>query len=137
MEWVRTRAKSAYRGDDGRIWNQAVMKAVGKGPPPPTEVDEDGMSRHVTPQEAKEYARRATRHMRITSGYRTGYIAGRPQGEAPMLRAARKERSHAAMVIQGGCRGCHMRGEWPGKVESATYPLPTRCMTVEGQRYET
>ena len=84
MEWVRTRTKSGYRGEDGRIWNQEVIKAVGKGPPPPTEKDEDGKTRHVTPQEAKEYAKRAQRHMRVTSGYRTGYIAGGPQGEAPI-----------------------------------------------------
>ena len=40
-----------------------------------------------------------------------------------MLRAARKPGTHAAMVIQGGCRGCQMRGLWPGKAESTAHAV--------------
>ena len=81
MEWVRTRSTSVFRGDDGRRWNQGVMKAVGKGPAPPTDTDEKGQRTHVTPEEATAYAKRAKCSLRITSGYRTGYIAGGAQGE--------------------------------------------------------
>ena len=95
MEWVRKRAKSEFRGDDGITWNQGVMKGIGIGPKPPQEEDENGNRRHVTPEEAKAYAAQAAHRMSITCGYRTGYIARGPQGEAPMLRAApRAPRGH-------------------------------------------
>ena len=61
--------------------------------------------------------------MRITCGCRNGYIAGGAQGEAPMLRASRTEGSCAAMIITSGCRGCNMKGIWPGVRETTAHAL--------------
>ena len=92
------------------MWNQAVMRTVGHGPKPPNEGDDNGKARkHITPEDAKAYATHAKQRMRITQGYRTGIIAGGPQGEEPMRRAAATVGSFAAAAMAGGCRGCHAR----------------------------
>ena len=122
MEWVRTRSRSAYRGDDGRQWNQAVMSTVGRGPKPPNE-DVDNPGVHLTPDDARAHARYAKQRMRITYEYRTGLIAGGPQGEVPMIGAAKVKGSFAASALAGGCRGCHARKEWPGPVESTAHAM--------------
>ena len=116
MEWVRTRSKSMYREP---IWNQKVLSVIGRGPKPPT--DEEEGAHHITPDEAKEYAIHATQRMRITCGYRTNKIAGGPQGEEHVLRAARVKGSAAEMIIQGGCRGCIAKKVWPGERESTAH----------------
>ena len=82
MEWVRGQYKSNYRGEDGKVWNQEVMKKIGKGPKPPEDVEDGG---HVTADEARIYKFKAIQRMRITCGYRVGCIAGGPQGEKPMI----------------------------------------------------
>ena len=114
MEWIRRRSKSEYRGE-GKKWNQKILSNIGKGPTPPT--DDEGKS-HVTAAEARDYARMAKMSMRITSGYRTGIVAGGPQGEAPNIRAAKVKGSVAEMIMTGGCKGCIARGCWPGATET-------------------
>ena len=99
-------------------WNQKVLSDIGKGPTPPD--DEEGKT-HITPEEAKQFAKYAAQRMRITCGYRTGIIAGGPQGEAPMLRASHTKGSAAEMIITGGCRGCIARKMWPGAAETTAH----------------
>ena len=40
-----------------------------------------------------------------------------------MIRAAKTKGSYATMAIEGGCRGCHARGEWPGAEESTAHAM--------------
>ena len=97
MEWVRGRAKSQYRGGTTGYWNQKVLSTIGRGPPPPKTEGEDNKG-HITPEEAKAYAAYATQRMRITCGCRTGMVAGGPQGEKRMERAAVAKGSAAAYI---------------------------------------
>ena len=117
MEWIRGRTRVH---ESNVTWNQGVMRAIGKGPKPPQ--DEEGHAR-ISPEEAHAYAKYATQRMRITCGCRNGYIAGGAQGEAPMLRASHTEGSCAAMIITSGCRGCNMKGIWPGVRETTAHAL--------------
>ena len=107
------------QGDTG--WNSEVMSAIGRGPPVPK--TEDGEKKHVTPEEAKAHAIYAVQRMRITSGCRTGIIAGGPQGEQRMERAARATGSAAEFIMNGGCRGCMAKGMWPGAKETTEHCL--------------
>ena len=117
MEWIRRRTKSEYRMDSGHdIWNQTVMRNIGKGPPPPK--PEPGQS--LTVADARAYANKATQRMRITCGMRTGTIAGGPQGEKQMERAALTHAA-SAYIIRGGCRGCMAKGKWPGERETTAH----------------
>ena len=74
--------------------------------------------------------------LRITSGYRTGIVAGGPQGEAPNVRAAKIKGSAAEMIMTGGCRGCIARGRWPGAIETTAHmhTCPGR-LTRDPQRW--
>ena len=121
MEWVRRRNNRERRMQGDMEWNSEVMGAIGRGPPVPT--TEDGVPKHVTPSEAKAYAAYAVQRMRITSGCRTGIIAGGPQGEQRMERAARAAGSAAEFIMNGGCRGCMAKGMWPGVKETSEHCL--------------
>ena len=122
MEWVRRRAKSQYREGMKGYWNQKVLGTIGRGPPLPKTEGEEHKG-HITPDEAKAYAVYATQRMRITCGCRTGMIAGGPQGEKRMERAAEAKGSAAEYIIMGGCRGCMAKGKWPGDKETTEHCL--------------
>ena len=96
------------------------MKKIGEGPKPPGTTEEEERN-SMSPEEAKAYAVRVRQRMRITYGFRTGLIAGGPQGEAPMQRAGKAKGSYAAMAVAGGCRGCHAKGKWPGEKETTAH----------------
>ena len=82
----------------------------------------------MTTDAALAHKVRTQRRMRITCGYRTGAIAGGPQAEKPMIRAASKAGSHAAYAAVCGCRGCIARGQWPGHMETTAHCMHA-CVT--------
>ena len=106
-----------------RQWNQVVMRGVGKGP-----VKEGEKTKAMSTDEALSHKTRTQSRMRITCGYRTGTIAGGPQAERPMMRAASRAGSHAAYAVTCGCRGCVARGQWPGHMETTAHCMHA-CVT--------
>ena len=119
MEWVRETTTGGRKEGEGVVWNQGVLRLVGAGPKQPKGKDNG----YIEPEGAKAHAEHARQRMRITCGCRNGLIAGGPQGEAPMLRAAASEKSCAAAIIAGGCRGCTKKGVWPGPRETTRHAL--------------